>query len=76
MAKSRPIALEFQALMPHIYSMTVITTGTSEKEVREEVAAIKAASAKVLSSKTSAHEYLRKHGYITKHGKLTKRYGG
>jgi len=62
--------------MTHIKSMTVITTGPSEKEVKDQIKAMRAASDRITASKESAREYLLKNGYITKSGKLTKRYGG
>lgn len=71
-----PIRLEFPAVHMHLSSMTIVMAGTSEKEVRQEVKALKAASSKVLKSKESARAYLLKNGYITKTGKLAKRYGG
>lgn len=56
--------------------MTVIVTKPNEEDMRKEVKAMRAASAKLLKSRETARDYLYKKGYISKTGKLTKRYGG
>jgi hypothetical protein len=48
----------------------------TEKQVQEEIDAIRKAGAKIRRTKATARAFMIKHGFITKDGKLTKRYGG
>ena len=48
----------------------------TEKEVQEEIDALRKAGAKIRRRKGGARAFLIKHGFITKDGKLTKQYGG
>ncbi len=55
---------------------TIYQNARSEKEVREEIEAIRAASREIRKSPQSALDFLVKNGFVTPDGKLTKEYGG
>ena len=54
--------------------MTVVLARPSEKEVKQELRAMKAASKRVNATPATAKAFLLKHGFITKAGKLHPRY--
>jgi len=56
--------------------MTLIVSRPSEKEIRREAKALKAAGKKHVINKRAAREYLLENGFIRKDGTLTKKYGG
>lgn len=54
--------------------MTVLIGKPTEKQVREEIRAMKRASKRINATPATAREFLLKHGFITKSGKLHPRY--
>jgi hypothetical protein len=54
--------------------MTVVLAKPSEKQVRQEIRAMKAVGKRINATPASAKAFLLKHGFITKAGKLHPRY--
>jgi hypothetical protein len=54
--------------------MTVVLAQRSDKQLREEIRAIKAAGKRINATPAKAKAFLLKHGFITRSGKLHPRY--
>lgn len=54
--------------------MTIVIGRPSEKQVREELRAMKRASKRAYATPASTRAFLLKHGFITKSGKLHPNY--
>ncbi len=54
--------------------MTVLIAKPSDKQVQQELRAMKKAGKRINATPASARAFLLKHGFITKTGKLHPRY--
>ncbi|MCX6937571.1 MAG: hypothetical protein NTU80_06680 [Verrucomicrobia bacterium] len=54
--------------------MTVVIAKPSEKQVKQEIRAMKKAGERINATPATAKAFLLKHGFMTKDGKLHPRY--